>query len=322
MSKQIGFKLMAEAYEPKELVRQAKRAEEAGFDFVEMSDHYHPWLYNHGHSPFVWSMLAAIASETERIELGTGVTCPTVRYHPAIIAQAAATTQILADGRFFFGVGSGERLNEHVTGAGWPSVDVRQEMLREALEVIRLLWEGGYQSHEGKYYTVSDAQVFDLPDDLPEIIVASGGARASKLAAELGDGLFGVDPDPDLVDAYEGAGGSGPKYCEVPTAWADSEDAAVDHAHEVFRFGALGWKVMSELPNPINFEAAAEHVTKDTVRESFACGPGVERHTEVFGEFVDAGFERLALLPAGPDPDALFEAFEGELGEALRTRLG
>ena len=191
---QIGFKLMAEAYEPHELVRQAVRAEEVGFDFVEISDHYHPWLYSHGHSPFAWSMLAAAAADTERIELATGVTCPSIRYHPAIIAQAAATTQILADGRFVLGVGSGERLNEHVIGGGWPSVDVRQAMLREALEIIRLLWSGGYQSYEGKHLQLSDARVFDLPETLPPIIVASGGDQASTLAAELGDGLFATDP--------------------------------------------------------------------------------------------------------------------------------
>ena len=180
---------MAERYDPHELVRQAVRAEECGFDFVEISDHYHPWLYSQEHSPFAWSVLAAIAAKTERIVLATGVTCPTTRYHPAIIAQAAATTQILADGRFVLGVGSGENLNEHVTGGAWPSVDVRQAKLREALEVIRLLWQGGYQSHAGEHYTVTDARVFDLPDQAPPIVVASGGARASKLAAELGDGF-------------------------------------------------------------------------------------------------------------------------------------
>jgi G6PDH family F420-dependent oxidoreductase len=318
---QIGFKLMAEAYPPHELVRQAERAEAAGFDFVEISDHYHPWLYSQGHSPFVWSVLAAIAMRTERIELATGVTCPSFRYHPAIIAQAAATTQILADGRFVLGVGSGERLSEHVTGAAWPDVDVRQARLREALEVIRLLWSGGYQSYAGHHFTLSDARVFDLPETLPPIAVAAGGQRAAALAAELGDGLFATDPDAELVTAYADAGGSGPKYCEVPLAYADDADTAAASARKRFRFGALGWKVMAELPNPINFEAATRHVRDSDMAASFACGPDPDRHVEVFTEFVDAGFDRLALLSAGPDVDAFIDFFTSELREKL-TALG
>jgi G6PDH family F420-dependent oxidoreductase len=314
---QIGFKLMAEAYPPAELVRQAQRAEEAGFDFVEISDHYHPWLYSQQHSPFAWSVLAAIAARTERIELATGVTCPTMRYHPAIIAQAAATTAVLSEGRFVLGVGSGERLNEHVVGGGWPSVDVRQAMLREALEVIRLLWQGGYQSYEGRHYTVSDARVFDLPDEPPLIAVAIGGDRAARLAADLGDAIFAVDPERELVEAYEQAGGRGPKYCEVPLAYAETEDSGAQAAKEKFAFGALGWKVMTELPNPINFEAAVAHVTADTMRENFACGPDVDRHVEVFTQFRKAGFDRLALLSAGPDVDAFFDFYTRELHDRL-----
>ena len=314
---QIGFKLMAEAYPPHELVRQAVRAEEAGFDFVEISDHYHPWLYSQGHSPFVWSVLAAIAMRTERIELATGVTCPTTRYHPAIIAQAAATTQILADGRFVFGVGSGERLNEHVTGGGWPDVDVRQAKLREALEVIRMLWSGGYHSHRGTYYEVSDARIFDLPDALPPIVVAAGGKRASALAAQVGDGIFATDPDAELVDAYTQAGGSGPRYCEVPIAYAPDVASGAASAREKARFGALGWKVMAELPNPINFEAAAAFVTDEDMAESFACGPDPDRHAEVFAQFKDAGFDRLTLMDAGPDIDAFLDFFTSTLRERL-----
>ena len=223
---QIGFKLFAEAYDPRELVRQAVRAEEAGFDFVEISDHFHPWLHSHGHSPFAWSVLAAAAARTERIALATGVTCPTIRYHPAIIAQAAATTALLSDGRFVLGVGSGENLSEHIVGQGWPSVDVRQAKLREAIEVIKLLWRGGYRSYAGEHYTVSDARIFDLPDELPPIAVAAGGERAARLAAEVGDGLFSTDPDPELVEAYTAAGGSGPRYCEVPLAYAETSGRA------------------------------------------------------------------------------------------------
>ncbi len=316
---QIGFKLMAEAFGPQEMVRQAIEAEQAGFDFVEISDHYHPWLYSHGHSGFAWSILAAAAAKTERIELATGVTCPTMRYHPAIIAQAAATTQLLADGRFVLGVGSGERLNEHVVGRPWPSVTRRQEMLREALEVIRLLWSGGYHSYEGKHLMLEDARVFDLPEILPPIAVASGGVQASRLAAELGDGLFATEPKSELTQSYADAGGTGPRYAEVPLAWALDEAAAAASAHKLFRFGLTGWKIQSELPNPINFEAATAFVTEDDMRTVFATGPDRDKHLAVAQQFVDAGFDRLALVNAGPDVDGFLEFFAGELAEPLRA---
>jgi G6PDH family F420-dependent oxidoreductase len=315
---QIGYKLFAEGYDPNEIVRQAVEAERAGFDFVEVSDHFHPWLHSHGHSGFAWSMLAAIAAKTERIGLATGVTCPSIRYHPAIVAQAAATTAILSDGRFVLGVGAGEQLNEHVVGRGWPSVTERHELLREALEIIRLLWSGGYRSYEGKHLRLEDARVFDLPDEQVPIAVAIGGKRGAAIAAELGDGIFATDPDAELIGAYEAAGGNGRKYAEVPLSWAPDEDAAAKSAHEMFRFGVLGWKVLTELPNPVNFEAATELVDVDTMREGFACGPDVERHLEVARRFADAGFDHLALINAGPDPDGFFEFFSEELATRLK----
>jgi G6PDH family F420-dependent oxidoreductase len=315
----IGFKLFAEGYDPKEIVRQAVEAERAGFDFVEVSDHFHPWLYDHGHSGFAWSMLAAIAAKTERIGLATGVTCPSIRYHPAIVAQAAATTALLSDGRFTLGVGAGEQLNEHVVGRGWPSVSERHELLREALEIIRLLWQGGYRSYEGKHLKLEDARVFDLPEEQVPIAVAIGGERGARIAAELGDGIFATDPERELISAYEAAGGDGVRYCEVPLAWAPDEDAAAESAHSMFRFGVLGWKVLTELPNPINFEAATELVDVDDLREAFACGPDAERHLDVAREFAEAGFDHLALINAGPDPDGFFEFFSNELAEPLRA---
>ncbi|MDQ4115572.1 MAG: TIGR03557 family F420-dependent LLM class oxidoreductase [Actinomycetota bacterium] len=316
---QIGFKLFAEAFSPQEMVRQAVRAEQAGFDFVEISDHYHPWLDSHGHSGFAWSILAAIAARTERIELATGVTCPTVRYHPAIIAQAAATTSLLSDGRFMLGVGSGERLSEHVTGDRWPVVGVRHRMLREALEIIRLLWSGGYRTYRGEYLAIEDAQVFDLPETLPSIAVAAGGPRAARIAAELGDALFVTEPRPDLVDAYRAAGGTGPRYAEVPLAWAPTEDAACASAHERFRFGPTGWKVQSELPNVRDFEAATAFVRPGDMRDVFALGPDVEAHVATVRQFADAGYDRLALINAGPDPDGFFDFFASELSHPLRA---
>ncbi|XVQ09528.1 TIGR03557 family F420-dependent LLM class oxidoreductase [Spirillospora sp. CA-255316] len=313
----IGYKLFAEAYDPKEIVRQAREAERAGFDFVEISDHYHPWLYSHGHSGFVWSMLAAAAAGTERIGLATGVTCPFIRYHPAIIAQAAATTAILSDHRFTLGVGSGERLNEHVTGAPWPSITVRHEMLREALEIIRLLWSGGYHSYEGKHLTLDDARVFDLPSELPPVIVAAAGDRAAEIAAAHGDGLFATEADADVIAAYTRAGGAGPRYGEVPLAYAKDEGTAAASAHRLMRFGLTGWKVQSELPNPINFEAATAPITEDDMRGVFACGPDPDRHVEVVRQFTDAGFDHLALMNAGPDVDGFFDFYATELSGRL-----
>ena len=185
----IGYKLIAEGFGPQELVRQAVRAEQAGFDFVEMSDHFHPWVEAQGHSPFVWNVLSAIAAKTTTLELATGVTCPSVRYHPAIIAQAAATLALLSDGRFTLGVGSGERLNEHIVGRGFPGIHERHATFNEALEIIRLLWQGGYQNYDGKYLKLEDARLFDLPEVLPTMAVAVSGPSSVALAAKHGDGL-------------------------------------------------------------------------------------------------------------------------------------
>jgi G6PDH family F420-dependent oxidoreductase len=317
---EIGYKLIAEAFGPSDLVRQAVQAEQAGFDFVEISDHYHPWVTGQGHSPFAWSVLAAIAVKTERIRLATGVTCPFIRYHPAIIAQAAATTALLAgDGRFVLGVGAGERLNEHVVGGGWPSVRVRHETLREALEIIRLLWQGGSRTYEGKHLTLEDARLYDLPETLPEIIVAGSGPKSMAIAAELGDGLFATEPDPELVGAYGAAGGSGPRYAEVPLAFAPDEQAGAESAHTLFRFGVTGWKVQADLPNVVNFDAATALVTPDTMKEEFGCGNDPARMLEVAQQFVDAGFDHLALVNAGTDVDGFFDFFASELAGPIRA---
>ncbi len=314
----IGYKLIAETYSPQEMVRQAVRAEEAGFDFVEISDHFHPWFDSQNHSGFAWSMLAAVAMRTERIELATGVTCPFIRYHPAVMAQAAATTALLSEGRFTFGVGAGERLNEHVVGRGWPPVKVRHEMFRESLEIIRLLWSGGYHSYEGKHLTLEDARVFDLPETPPRIAVASGGPVSARIAAELGDAIFVTEPRSDITKAYAEAGGDGPRYAEVPLSWAPEEAEAARSAREKFRFGLTGWKVLSELPNPVNFEAATAFITEDDMREVFGCGPDASIHLATAQQFVDAGYDHLALINAGPDPGGFFDFFASELAEPLR----
>ncbi|OKK04982.1 5,10-methylene tetrahydromethanopterin reductase [Streptomyces sp. CB03234] len=316
---QIGYKLAAEAFEPAELVRQAVLAEEAGFDFIEISDHFHPWLDNQGHSPFAWTVLGSIAAKTSRIGLATGVTCPTVRYHPAVIAQAAATLALVSDGRFVLGLGSGERLNEHVVGRGFPdAVSTRHEMLREAVEIIRLLWQGGYRSYEGKHLRLEDARVFDLPEELPLIAVAASGKASARIAAELGDGLFATEDKLEIVQQYRAAGGSGPRYAEVPMAWAQDERTAAKAALETSRWAVTGWKVMSELPNPVNFDAATTTVREEDILEKFACGTEPDRYIEVAQQFVDAGFDRLVMQNAGPDPDGFIDFYRRELDRRVR----
>jgi G6PDH family F420-dependent oxidoreductase len=312
-----GYKLSAEGFGPKELIRQAVRAEQAGFDFVEISDHYHPWLDVQGHSPFAWNVLSAIAVRTSTLGLATGVTCPTVRYHPAIIAQAAATLGIISDNRFTLGIGAGERLNEHVVGQGFPSVRGRHERLVEALEIINLLWQGGYQSYEGKHLQLEDARVFDLPDELPVIAVAAGGKLAAELAATHATGLFATEPRPDLVGAYTAKGGNGPKYAEVPMAWATTEQAGVEEALKTTRWAVTGWKVMSELPNPVNFDAASQTVRPEDIREQFAVGPDPQPYADAVKKYTDAGFDHIVLQNAGPDPDGFLDFFAKELKDQL-----
>lgn len=317
----IGFKLATEALPPEEVVRQTVAAEKAGFDFVELSDHYHPWLEAQGHSGFTWSMLGAMAVKTERIGLVTGVTCPSFRYHPAIIAQAAATVAILSGGRFTLGVGAGERLNEHVIGTPkFPGVHERHEYLKEALDIINLLWRGGYQNYDGKHLQLEDARVFDLSDELPVIAVAAGGKESAAIAAEKGGGLFATEPKTEIVDAYRKAGGNGPKYAEVALAWAENEDDAVDAVLEKTSFFLTGgWKVLSELPNVQNFEAAASNVTAADVRKTFSVGPHVDAHVRQVQKYVDAGFDHLVLMNAGPDPDGFIDFFQNKLAPQLRT---
>jgi G6PDH family F420-dependent oxidoreductase len=315
---QFGYKLSAEGFGPKELINQAVRAEQAGFDFVEISDHYHPWLDVQGHSPFAWTVLGAIAARTGTLGLATGVTCPSVRYHPAIIAQAAATLGIVSDHRFTLGIGAGERLNEHVVGQGFPSVRGRHERLREALDIINLLWQGGYQSYEGKHLQLEDARVFDLPDRLPVIAVAAGGEEAAKLAATHGTGLFATEPRRDLVETFAANGGRGPAYAEVPMAWAPTEQAAVDEVLKTTAWAVTGWKVMSELPNPANFAAAAATVKADDVRKQFAVGPNPEPYVRAVRKYADAGFDHIVLQNAGPDPEGFIDFFAKELSDQLR----
>lgn len=314
----IGYALSSEEHTATDLVRHARRAEEAGFSFAVVSDHYHPWIDRQGQSPFVWGVLGAVAEATDRLRVGTGVTCPTVRIHPAIIAQASATAAALMPGRFFLGLGTGERLNEHILGAPWPERDVRAEMLAEAVEVIRELWKGSVVSHRGRHYTVDSARIYTLPDPLPPIYMAAGGPKAAREAARLGDGLISTAADRALLDGYAKAGGTGPRIGQVTICWGRTEAEARRTAFEWWPTVALHGDVSQELPSPAHFEVLARSVTEDQVAELVPCGPDVERHVAKITEYVNAGFDQVYIHQVGPDQTGFIKFAEGELLPALR----
>jgi coenzyme F420-dependent glucose-6-phosphate dehydrogenase len=310
----IGYTLSCEEFGPRELVGFAQRAEEVGFNFLSASDHFHPWVDRQGNSPFVWGVLGGVAQATERVRVGTGVTCPTVRIHPAIVAQAAATAAAMLPGRFWLGVGSGENLNEHILGDRWPEVAVRQEMLAEAVEVIRGMWEGGLYSHHGKHYTVERARIYTLPDEPPPIVIASAGEQATELAGRIGDGIFGLVPESSLVEQFEEAGGRGkPKFGQVHVCWAESEEEAKRTAHEWWPNAAVGGNLSWELPLPSLFEDATANVEPDDVAEAVICGPDPERHVAAIREFVDAGYTDVYYHQIGPDQEGFLRFAEAEL---------
>lgn len=315
----IGYALSSEEHAPNDLVRNAAAAEEAGFTFALVSDHFHPWIDAQPHSPFVWSVLGAIAHATSRLEVGTGVTCPTMRIHPAIIAQAAATTAAMFEGRFFLGLGTGENLNEHILGQAWPEWDVRAEMLEESIEVIRALWTGEVTSHRGRYFTVQNARLFTLPDETPRIHVAASGPRMADLAGRVGDGFIGTGPDKDLLQAFSRAGGDGPRYGQVTMCWGASEQAARRTAHQWWPTAALKGEVTQELPNPAQFSDLVSMVTEDQVAEAITCGPDPEVHLEKIRAYVDAGYDHVYLHQVGPDQAGFLRFAERELLPALSS---
>jgi len=313
----FGYKLMSEEHGPKALVRNAALAEDAGFDFVAISDHYLPWHEAQGHSPFAWSVLGGVAQATSRVGIATGLTCPLIRYHPAIVAQAAATVAVMCDGRFTLALGAGERLNEHITGAHWPGVDERHERLEEAIDIIRLLWSGEMISYPGNYYEVERARLYDLPAKPIEIVVGISGDKSATLAAETGSGIMATEPEKKLIDAWRKGGGKGSRYGEVAISYGPSAEKALAVAHERFRFGVLGWEVNAELATPGSFDAAVKTVRKEDMAE-IPCGPDVETHLKAVKAFVKAGFDHVAITAIGPDQEAFIKFYKTELGPALR----
>lgn len=315
----FGYTLMTEQSGPRELVTYAAAAEQAGFDFEVMSDHYCPWLDEQGHSGYAWSMLGAVTQATERVELMTFVTSPIMRYHPAVVAQKAATLGILADNRFMLGLGAGENLNEHVIGAGWPPVNVRHEMFEEAVEIIRRLFDGGYVNFVGDHYRVDSAKLWDVPDQRVPIGVAISGAQAIDKFASVADALIAVEPEPDLVSRWDDASGPPRKIGQVPICWDPSRDRAIERAHAQFRWFGGGWKVNAELPGPAGFAGATQFVRQDDVAASIPCGPDVEPIVETVSTFWKAGFTDVTVVQVGDEGQREFMRFaESEMLPALR----
>ncbi len=310
----VGYFLSSEEWGPRELISQAVKAKEAGFDGLWVSDHFHPWNDEQGHSPFVWSTIGAISQAAPGMKVTTAVTCPTVRIHPAIIAQAAATAAVMLDGQFCLGVGSGEALNEHILGDRWPEADERLEMLEEAVHVIRKLWEGGARDHRGTHYRVEHARIYDLPDQPPPIIVSGFGPKAVELAARIGDGYCTVGPDADSVKTFRERSQNGSLVQGgLKVCWSDDEARARQTVHRLWPNEALPGELAQILPTPEHFEQAAELVTEEMVAEDTPCGPDVDKHIEAIRAYEEAGFDELYVNQIGPEQDAFFAAYRDQV---------
>ncbi|MFI2205715.1 LLM class F420-dependent oxidoreductase [Streptomyces sp. NPDC020192] len=320
----IGYTMMTEQTGPRDLVDHLVRAEETGFDFSVISDHYFPWLHAQGHSSYAWSVLGAAAQATSRIPLMTYVTCPILRYHPAIVAQKAATVQLLSRGRFRLGLGAGENLNEHVVGGGWPPVDVRHEMLEEAVKIIRALFAGGHVTHHGQHYDVESARLWDLPEQPPPIGIAVSGEQSCALAGHLADLVIATEPKAELLAAFDRHGGGGkPRVGQLPVCYDPDRDTAVKRAHAQFRWFGLGWKVNAELPHPDSFESATRFVDEDDVAAAIPCGDAPDAFVEAVRPYAEAGFGEIALVQIGGDTQPAYLDWSARtLLPALREAFG
>lgn len=311
---QLGYALSSEEHTPNNLVHFARRAEEVGFTFALISDHFHPWVSEQGHSPFVWSVIGGIAQATEHLQLGTGVTCPTTRIHPAIIAQAAATAASMMPGRFFLGVGTGENLNEHILADRWPPHDIRLAMLEEAVDLIRTLWEGDTVSWWGEFYTVEDVRIFTLPDKLPPIMVAASGDNALATAGNMGDGLIGLAPKKEDIQRFEAAGGAGkPKYGQITVCWAESEAEAEDTVARIWPNSGLTGEMSQELRTVAHFEQAVKMLHKEDKIKHTPCGPDAQKHIEAIHKMSNAGFDHIYIHQIGPNQEGFFRFYQQEI---------
>lgn len=318
----FGYTLMTEQSGPKELVGYAVKAENVGFDFEVSSDHYSPWLTSQGHAPYAWSVLGAVAHATSRVEIATYVTCPTMRYHPAVIAQKAATTQLLADGRFILGLGAGENLNEHIVGAGWPAVAARQDMLEEGITIIRELLAGELVTWEGQYFRVDSARIWDVPEGGVPLGIAVSGDKSIERFAPLGDHLISTEPRAELItgwnDARSSTDAASRSIGQVPICWAPSKDEAIELAHDQFRWFGGGWAVNADLPTTAGFEGASTFVRPEDIAESIACGPDLDELAESLRPFLDANFTDVAVVQVG---DKYQDRFLDEVAEPLLEKL-
>ncbi len=319
----VGYALSSEEHTPADLVRNARLAEEVGFEFALISDHYHPWIDAQGHSPFVWSVIGAIAQATGRLELGTGVTAPTVRIHPAIVAQAAATASLLAEGRFFLGVGSGENLNEHILGDRWPPASMRLEMVEEAVGLMRELWRGELTTHYGEHYVVENARIYDRPADPLPVMVAASGDESAALAGRIGDGLVSTAPKREVVEAFERAGGGDkPRYGQLTMCWAPDRDDAIETALRQWPNSALPGQLSQDLALPLHFEQAASLVRADQIAEMMPCGPDARPVLDKIASYADAGYSHVYLHQVGPQQEGFLRFCEREILPELSALAG
>ena len=310
----IGYFLSCEEYTPAELLEQARGAERAGFSALWISDHYHPWVDAQGQSAFVWSMIGAISQAAPSLDITTAVTCPTVRIHPAVIAQAAATSAVLTNGKFRLGVGTGEALNEHIFGDAWPEAEVRLEMLEEAVEIMRGLWKGKNYSFRGKHYTVENARIYTLPDKPVEILVSAFGPKAVEVAGRIGDGYISVMPDGDLVQQFRDAGG-GKRVTQAgfKAAFAATEEEGARIAYEKWPNAGVPGELSQVLPSPKHFEQASQLVTQDMIKDAFVCGNDPRKHLESIDQYRQAGFDEIYVANTGPNYQGLFDLYANEI---------
>jgi G6PDH family F420-dependent oxidoreductase len=310
----IGYFLSSEEHGPHELLEHAVMAQDAGFDGFWISDHFHPWTDRQGHSPFVWTTIGALARTTPGMEVTTAVTCPTMRIHPAVIAQAAATAAVLLDGRFTLGVGTGEALNEHIFSDRWPRAAERRELLEEAVQVIRLLWEGGTKSHHGRHYEVENARIYDLPERPPQILVSGFGDHSVQLAATIGDGYVTTKPDAESVAKFKSSATRGKRIAgSLKVCWDEDADRALSLAHDLWPSDALPGELAQILPTPAHFEQAVGLVTPEMVAEEIPCGPDIEAHLKAIRAYEAAGFDELYIQQIGPDPSGFFAAYRDSI---------
>ena len=312
-----GYTLSSEEFGPRELAANAVAAEEAGFEFLTVSDHFHPWTESQGHSPFVWTTIAAASALTSRIRIGTGVTCPIMRIHPAVVAHAAASSSAVSGGRFFLGIGTGEALNEHIIGERWPSIEERREMLEEAVEIMRALWTGDTVDFRGMYFQVENARLFTRPVENIDLIMAASGPESAEMAAAIADGLWSTHADADLVDAYRTAGGAGPVIGQVTLCWAATEKEGRETALRIWPNAGIPGQLSQDLPTWTHFQQVSELVTAEKLAERVPSGPDLQPVVDAVREYEKAGFDHVHFHQVGQDQAGFFRFWSEELSAAL-----